>query len=518
MSLLRNSLLVGAATTLVGIGLMELSSEAPKTSTKPSWYVKATLLTGLAGGLGYALVNNRYTPEVLELDAEGPTDDELEAWSERQDDGSMLVTIDEDGDSHTELTYDEEGDLTDLKRFMAEVFEATKKHRRRTTLSWTRGIEPAFLDSTTGIMRTPRPYDTYNYWNDHHYANHKGYHITGLPKGYHIHLWKPQGRRGNFWEVKMKSPHSNDWKTSQLYRKNAAMREVLQWYNDQIAIPAERKLTPMEQMLQQQGLISKEISIQRIEPTPEKTQWFYEGGPEGYSPTKFAERYGSQLDFFAPVPTELLNFCRGLSYVGWKKDGNLRSVNRYNKDRKQWVRSHPAWFQNMVREGIKELFIDEHSYKGIWRINGYDFLHFSDSGYFPVSNMKGKTVTLSNGVTKPIFAVRIESGSVKDADRLGVLSHEWVIPRPSTMRKMYENRDEAYWGQGKSFSKSDEIHILAECVAKYQPQRFESIAHSMTTGSVLDNTNGFGEYGHESDNAKGIAKAGHLMCRRFKKK
>ena len=73
--------------------------------------------------------------------AEGPTDDELETWSERQNDGSMLVTIDEDGDSHTELTY-KDGDLTDLKRFMAEIFEADRKARRRTTLTWARGIEP----------------------------------------------------------------------------------------------------------------------------------------------------------------------------------------------------------------------------------------------------------------------------------------------------------------------------------------------------------------------------------------
>ena len=71
MSLLRNSIIVGAATTLVGVGLMELSSESPLKTPKPSWYVQATLLTGLAGALGYALVNNRYTPEALELDAEG---------------------------------------------------------------------------------------------------------------------------------------------------------------------------------------------------------------------------------------------------------------------------------------------------------------------------------------------------------------------------------------------------------------------------------------------------------------
>ena len=503
MSIMRDTLLVGSATFLVGSALMEIGDSNKEVGWWP--YVG----TFISGALGFYLLTA--TDVVKVKNAEGPTDDELESWSERQDDGSMLVMIDEDGDSHTELTY-EDGDLTNLKRFMAEVFEATKKHRRRTTLSWTRGIEPAFDDMKTGQMNVPRPYDNYGYWRDGHYNNNRAYHITGLPEGYHIHLWKPLGRN-NSWEVQMKSPHSNKWEHDSHYRKSRAMGDTLDWYNQQIAIPAERKITPMEKMLQQQGLISKEISIQRVEPTPRIVQWFYEGGPEGHLPTKFAQHNDSSgLEFQAPVPTELLNFCRGLSYVGHKKDGNLRSVNRYNKDRKQWVRSHPAWFQNMVREGIKELFIDEHSYKGIWRINGYDFLHFSDSGYFPVSNMKGKTVTLSNGVKKPIFAVRIESGSVKDADRLGVLSHEWVIPRPSTMRKMYENRDEAFWGlEGKT-------HILAECVAKYQPQRFETIAHSMTTGSVLDNSYGFGEYGHEGRNAENIAKAGHLMCRRFKKK
>ena len=167
MSLLRNSIIVGAATTLVGVGLMELSSESPLKTPKPSWYVQATLLTGLAGALGYALVNNRYTPEALELNAESPTDDELESWSERQDDGSMLVMIDEDGDSHTELTYDDEGELTNLKRFMAEVFEATKP-RRRTTLTWTRGYDPAFV-SMDGDRRVfannPRPYNL-DYYRD----------------------------------------------------------------------------------------------------------------------------------------------------------------------------------------------------------------------------------------------------------------------------------------------------------------------------------------------------------------
>ena len=67
MSLIRNSLLVAVGTTVAGIGLMELFSSKPFKTPKPSWYYRATLLTGLAGGMGYALVNNRYTPDALEL-------------------------------------------------------------------------------------------------------------------------------------------------------------------------------------------------------------------------------------------------------------------------------------------------------------------------------------------------------------------------------------------------------------------------------------------------------------------
>ena len=91
MSLLRNSILAAAGTTVAGIGLMELSSSKPFSLPKPSWYLQASILTGVAGGIGYFLVNNKYTPEEIKTDAESPTDDELESWSERQDDGSMLV-------------------------------------------------------------------------------------------------------------------------------------------------------------------------------------------------------------------------------------------------------------------------------------------------------------------------------------------------------------------------------------------------------------------------------------------
>ena len=150
MSIMRDTLLVGGATFLVGSLLMEIGDE--QGGKEVGWWPYVG--TFISGALGFYLLTA--TNMVKVKNAEGPTDDELESWSERQDDGSMLVMIDEDGDSHTELTY-EDGDLTNLKRFMAEVFEATKKPRRRTTLSWTRGIEPAFddiilQDSPKGII------------------------------------------------------------------------------------------------------------------------------------------------------------------------------------------------------------------------------------------------------------------------------------------------------------------------------------------------------------------------------
>ena len=147
MSMWRNSLLVGGATFLVGSALMQIG-DSPKGEI--GWWPYVG--TFISGALGFMLVANPHTPKMFELNAEsysrfcgnhacycpdcssstqcdyciiqevqgrdnkwwnaeGPTDDELESWSERQDDGSMLVTIDEDGDSHTELTYDEEGDF-----------------------------------------------------------------------------------------------------------------------------------------------------------------------------------------------------------------------------------------------------------------------------------------------------------------------------------------------------------------------------------------------------------------------
>jgi len=327
------------------------------------------------------------------------------------------------------------------------------------------------------------------------YKDSNAYHIKDLPEGYALHLWKPL-RRGYYWRGYAKSPHSPAWKRFDFYRKSGSISQVLSWYNDQIAIPETKELSPFEIMLQQQGVVSDDIIIKRVEPTPEKVQYFYEGGPAKYAPTKFAEvqKWNSELEFFNQIPTELLNFCRGLIYVGWEKDGTVRSVNRYNADRKQWVASHPAWFQNMVKQKVKQLYFDV-SGRGEWRINGKSFLIFSNSSWFPFSEKRNKRLPDGN----LMFAVMMENG-------------DYEMPRPTTQMKMYASlmKDQS------TTERHQQAHVFSECVAKYNPQRYTHIHDSMLAGSVVDNTYGFCL---DSDGALATKadKAGHLMLRRFKK-
>ena len=489
MSIMRDTLLVGSATFLVGSALMEIGDGNKEVGWWP--YVG----TFISGALGFYLVSA--TNMVKVKAAEGPTDDELESWSERQDDGSMLVMIDEDGDSHTELTYDEEGDLTNLKRFMAEVFEATKKPRRRTTLTWTRGIDPKYRDD---FDSGNYPYNVPNYYSST-YKDSNAYHIKELPEGYALHLWKPL-RRGYSWRGYAKSPHSPAWKRFDFYRKSGSIQDVLSWYNNQIAIPETKELSPFEIMLQQQGVVSDEIVIRRVEPTPERVQYFYEGGSAKYAPTKFAEvqKWNNELQFFNQIPTSLLNFCRGLIYVGWEKDGTMRSVNRYNADRKQWVASHPAWFQNMVKQKVKQLYFDV-SGRGEWRINGTNFLIFSDSSWFPYAEKRNKRLPDGN----LMFAVAKEGEN-------GIIV--WEIPRPTTQMKMYASQQED--NNNRQDGRYQQAHIFNECVAKYNPQKYEQIHDFMLNGSVVDNPLGF--YLKSNSALARTEKAGHLMLRRFKKK
>ena len=448
--------------------------------------------------------------------AEGPTDDELESWSERQDDGSMLVTIDEDGDSHTELTY-KDGDLTDLKRFMAEIFEADRKARRRTTLTWARGIESGFgtIDDDGDIhFSKPRPYDNDQYSFHSQYSNDNAYHIKGLPPGFHIHLWKPP-KRGAWWQAYLKSPNTDEWKEVYSQSKRNLMVEVLEWYNDAIASPEEVELTPIQQLMVGQGMITGGIQIYRIHiPAAiqkkkdkitgevvsktiigEKVQYYYAG--DGHEPTLFAV-YDGVLDFPSiTVPTAIRNFCRGLIYLDTEKAGNLRSVNRYNKNPKQWVSSHPSWFQNMCKEGITNVYF-AHDSLGNYLINDHPFLRFYNGNNLPIQYLKN----MGEDIRKNIFQVNLPT---TNAD--GKTTWAWTTPRPTTQKKMYKIHGKS--GSEKLGHETD-VGIFNKCVAKYQPQKWEKINRSMKSKPLLQNTEGF--------NLPGSEPAGHIMCRRFKKK
>jgi hypothetical protein len=548
---MRDTLLVGGATFLVGSVLMEVSVE--QEGKEVGWWPYVG--TFISGALGFYLltatdivkVKNAESFSAGELgidemecpdcgmmtlefpinqrlhcigcgsnfyDAEGPTDDELESWSERQDDGSMLVTIDEGGDSHTELTY-QDGDLTDLKRFMAEIFEADRKARRRTTLTWTRGIEPGFKDTNPastsrgsfGLPDGTQPYSPSGYWNNTQLTDENAYHITGLPTGYHIHLWKPR-RRGNYWNTYMKSPHNDDWKHRSNSKKRQAMSEVLDWYNDQIAIPEKEKLTPIQAMLQQQGLVTGDIQIKRIEPTPQKVQYFYEGGPKGYQPTLFASlKLGREVWLQSNLPEEVKDFCRGLIYLSNRAHtGNLRSVNRYNADRTQWVKSKPAWFQNMCAEDVTSLYV-QIDYDKIWEIHTYasaiEFLRFYGEGELKHNK---KTIRISDDNSQPAFQV-----GVSHIDEDGDETIEWTDPRPSTQRKMYDSFYERLSADEIGIPKP---HIFKECVKKYQPQNYEELRTSMTTATLSNDTEGFQRHNTRFSD---VTEACHIMLRRFKK-
>ena len=419
----------------------------------------------------------------------------------------MLVTIDEwEAES---FSADQNEDLSGIKQFMAEVFEADRKARRRTTLTWARGIEPGFIGEDDFFKR-PRPYENYTYYGGD-YENSNAYHISGLPAGYHIHLWKPR-RRKSGWRVYMKSPNSPSWKESASYSKSRIMPEVLEWYNDAIAAPTETELTPIQQLMIGQGMISGETQIHRIEIpatiqkkknkiTGEmvsktiiagKIQYYYSGGEDDAEPTLFAENTNGDVEFeISESPEPIANFCRGLIYLDTETAGNLRSVNRYNKDRKQWVASHPAWFQNMCKQGINSVYFS--SRRGTYSIEDNEFLRFYGTHSLP----EIKTLDFGIDVSPAMFQVRLP---IEDGEE--VVDDGWITPRPSTQKKMY-----AINSLGLMETK---IGIFNKCVAKYQPQEWDSIREGMLEGNILDNTEGFNLVGSEP--------AGHIMCRRFKKK
>ena len=148
MSLLRNSVIVGGATFLVGSALMEVS----KGDEKVGWWPYTA--TFLSGALGFYLQRQQFVPvpEVLELDAEYDfknhavttvvADEEDEAWDK-------FSGMDEAWQQWEIIDVREAESALALQAFASEVFMADRKIRRRTRWTWTRGPEDGFADKNT---------------------------------------------------------------------------------------------------------------------------------------------------------------------------------------------------------------------------------------------------------------------------------------------------------------------------------------------------------------------------------
>tara|TARA_R110000824_G_scaffold10078_6_gene44752 strand:- start:1490 stop:4057 length:2568 start_codon:yes stop_codon:yes gene_type:complete len=487
--------------------------------------------------------------------AEGPTDDELESWSERQDDGSMLVTIDEDGDSHTEVAFDDGGDFSSVEVkhsdffTMAAEFAADRKIRRRSRLSWERGFDPKFTVDGKWSEDAPIWQKLPFYRNPEIQAKfgkidkHKiHYHIdltnqgTVKDEGYYIHLWKPLNRPSHDrqWVAKMYSPITKQWTTRHGITKGSLTPQILSWYNSQIARPPEEAaLTPFQRMLMQQGTIKGGVKIVRkyLPPLvrtkedakslgrrsgvtferPGRTELYYVGG-DYKKPVKFLTLNDGGTPILVDMwksnsvsyPIEVTIFLTGMLYLPTqpkihdirKELCSERSIKRYNKDRKIWVNSKPAWFKNMVKYHITRcnIKIDEDEEEGKVTINGHEFLQ---------------------GIKSPLTSLEVHIYNHKTNE------YEWMAPRPTTLDKIMTNAR-------NSGDVSVLESIVYQCVEKYRPElNNPKIRHSMWQKSIQKAYRQYSEAiqriaGHNNKNlydAFGDSpRSSEMMCRRVKKK
>ena len=466
MSLLRNSVIVGGATFLVGSALMEIS----KGDEKVGWWPYAA--TFLSGALGYYAVKQKTVPvpEALELDAEYDfknqaittvvADEEDEAWE-------IFARTYEPFNDEWEIVDIREAE--ELQAFSAEVFMADRKIRRRTRWTWTRGPEEGYADKDA--VPYSEVYDYTSRQGRGYYGSYvpmykieDSYHISDLPEGYHLHLLKPTLRKDN-WMAIAKSPSSPTWKKYESRNKAGLTKQLLNWYNKDIATPEVKALSPIDKLKIKKGIKSGKVAIDRVVipevkdkrgfiVTPEEIQFYASGGPDSLKPILFASYFPNEtynklrfpedgvVQFETYLKYEILSFVQGLCYMG-EKVTTLRSVNRFNKNREQWVKSYPAWFQNAVKNQITFIKpqIDEDfgDYDADMRIADVVVVRFLNGArryrwQEPTTDRKTIEVYGEDFIQ---FQVRMP-----DTDEL-------QTPRPSTQRKIYESAlnqdDEGNW-------------------------------------------------------------------------
>ena len=380
-----------------------------------------------------------------------------------------------------------------LQSFAAEVFEADRKIRRRTRWTWTRGQESGFGfvddDISSGL-----PYDIdyqgkkgrgYRYEYVPIYSIEDSYHISDLPEGYHLHLYKP-ALRSSSWKAFSKSPTS-DWEEYNDYKKSNLTGELLSWYNQDIAKPEQKTLSPIEKLMISKGMKSGTIQIERIvipktKYTPESIQYFAFGGRTNMKPTKLCEIQSGviSLETVKQSTPNLFAFAQGLKFMT-EKAGTLRSVNRFNKDPEAWVKSYPAWFQNAVKNKLTDIDVefmelDVEQYNSGIKINDILVLKFLNGAdrysWRPINESERKVIDTPYG-EMPQFEIY----------ELDLTDPAPITPRPSTMQKIYAKSFKQNLSGDWKFDK--EMFMMA-VVDKYKFENggSERIHNSMSKGQI----------------------------------
>jgi hypothetical protein len=513
MGILADSAIVGAATFLVGSLLMEFHvgksglERTPTASNISKIGLWPYIGTFIAGSVGFFLVTK--SMELLELNAEETIFREehypyskrkiAELWNQYKISGECVgedcicKRSSEEFDQYGRKIRKLVGNCPvchgffdvkppnpeacncdedyDAESFSAEYLDG-RKFRRRSRLSWTKGLEHD-------------DYSTLEYWNNHisqpytSIATSNAYYIDELPPGYHIHLWRPSKRSGK-WRAYAKSPNNTAWESFSTKQKSQITQQILDWYNTSVGTPEDSTdLTPIQIMMLKAGLISDRPMISRteikgydrkrfqdgrqvvVETIPNETQWYAHGGPEKIPMHKIASLKGDTLKIFPKNEISgkyafADNFLRGLVFLDdAKRVGKESSVAKYNKDSKKWVSLYPAWFQNACANNVKDFKIEWFNWGGgVFYINDEKFLEFdnldmvgSPFKWFDNSDEKIVSPTIQKKMwDKAIFKEEI------DVENIKLL--QWSI--------------------------------FAQCVDKYQPQKFSETTSGMYSWGETD--------------------------------
>jgi hypothetical protein len=427
-----------------------------------------------------------------------------------------------DDPSHPLYEYPKPKYAESLQSFAAEVFMADRKIRRRTRWTWTRGPEEGYGD------KDKVPYaDIYGqqvrqgrgYYGSYvpSYKIEDAYHISDLPEGYHLHLLKPTLRKSN-WVAVAKSPNDNEWKSYTSSNKAGLTKQLLNWYNKDIATPEVKALSPIDKLKIKKGIKSGKVSIDRVSIpevidkkgnilTQEEVQFYASGGPDALTPIHFASHFPNassinNMKIFSEYTTlnkyDVFTFAQGLAFIG-DKVTTLRSVNRFNKNREQWVKSYPAWFQNAVKNKISYLSmsitpIEQHDAK--FTINTVNVVKFLNGvKRYRWSEVEPREMIKVYGEDLPQFQVLMPNGNLE-------------TPRPSSQRKIYESamnqNDEGTW-------EVNEFELMLALVDKYKFENSIFLINERMTNLREPNI------WRANNQTKNLISALELMCRRFKK-